>query len=221
MWKLTASALSAASFLAACGGGDGGQPQPMASAPVRPVLLTVASTAATYTASGPNGLTFALTIAPGPAQQLTTALPVSSTYDATAVLRQNGTVTSTSTYRVFYMPEPFKVLGAQIAGNVGPINWVANQNATIPESAATLASGLIFSAPTPSSTLGVGPLSATWTVEPGDATSAFVCTNTARDGGLVTRVQTLESDCFKVNGAGVILGFKATLTTNGAVTAFE
>jgi hypothetical protein len=157
--RFTAVALAA--LIAACGGGgDSGPsqpaPTPMASAPVRSVLLAAASTAATYTASGPNGLTLALTIAPGPAQQITTALPVSNTYDATAVLRQSGTVTSTSTYRVFYVPEPFKVLGAQIAGNVGPINWIANQNAAIPEAAALLASGLIFSAPTPSSTIGVG-----------------------------------------------------------------
>jgi hypothetical protein len=58
-------------------------------------------------------------------------------------------------------------------------------------------------------------------VEPSDPTSAFVCTNTARDSGLVTRVQTLESDCFKVNSAGAIIGFRATLTTNGTVTAFN
>lgn len=226
---------SCALVLAACGGGGGGSPS-VAVAPVvqAPPVVTVTnypvesaivgafastasySVAATDTTG--NSYTLNFTLAPGSDATVTILSPNPlKVLNETALLKKNGANVSTLSTSIYYALNPFQIYGAHDSLNDSLV--VASKTA-LPQTSTVGTQGAIYSGSnyTNSNTLNGHAQSATWSLETDSASTAWLCINiqTATFGG-----QDFESDCFKINSAGVISGFKTDVTTSGVTLKFR
>jgi len=216
-------------LLAACGSGGGGggssssapPPGPTVSTlsfPVESTIVTLATTSSSYTvyatdAKG-NGDLLTVSYAPGPSiynsKIYSSALP---TFMQTELLKVNGVTSSTSSVQVFYSTGPFLVWGS-VNGTSGQNTMQVKQQTYLPATAKIGATGSIYSGNNyiSNSTLFPDAQSVTWSLEADTADTAWLCINIINVPSLFAELTTIESDCFRINQSGTILGFKVDMT---------
>jgi hypothetical protein len=205
-------------------------------------LVSGPKTSFTVQAFDSSGNSFVLTVAyaAGPVSShpfiSTTAVP---TFFQTEILRINGTVSDSALAQVFYT-SPLNVLGITDGTNPNgttPHEYTAASVKTaLPTTAKVGDSGIMYSgttlrrfcvATTDCSiaanyrTTDLGQQSATWSLEPDSANTAWLCINTKTVTVLVLETDTtLEATCFRISPAGSVLWFKDDLTFNSDALGF-
>lgn len=204
-----------AGVLVGCGGGGSDTAPTTTTFPVESVLVRVATTAGNYGGNFSDSTgtyNLAISIAPGVDAQFASAAPVSKTFTTSTVLKKNGATMSTSSGTTYFSLNPLSEIGQRIGGDVINISG----HTSIPATATVGSSGPFFAGTSSiNAVFSPSQVTGTWSLEADTASTAFVCLNTRIDGSFV---KTTEADCFKVDAAGSIVGFKATTTTNGRST---
>ncbi len=213
--KFSATAL--AIVLAGCGGGGSTTTSSSAlSFPVEATILKVVTSAATYSGNfndSTGSYALSVSIAPAGLAQFTSTSPSSRTYTTTTVLRKNGAISTTATSTTYFTTGPLAFIGIRSGNDPTEVK----QKTALPASAQVGTAGAFFSGTRypGNQTLFTDQVNSTWSLEPDSATTAFLCITTSYAGSFV---QESESDCFRIDTAGSILGFKATTTTNARST---
>lgn len=217
-WNILASAGLAA--LVGCGGGGGGSdaPAPQSGANgqyvVAATMLNVLTAGATFTATTQiSGATWTLTqsFAAQPAQGFDGAARSVSTENIN--LSRNGVLQSADGAYLYFDAAPLVLRGSSRGGDTA----VFSQDGVLPQRADVGASGPLYHyTAQPSGTTNT----VTWSMQPGAASTALFCLNaTIRTNG--TGAAATESDCYRVDASGNLIGAQFTVTINGQTFTFS
>ncbi len=199
--------------------------------PVDAVFTYLASTATAsppYTASATdaagNILSLSVSLAPGPDKTDPLIYPaLLKTYTQTNILKKNGSVISTNNFEVFYSVAPFSIYGNLNNMYGSSNNMKVSTLLQLPTTSRVGSSGVFYKGRNyiNKATLNPDTWYATWSVEADSATTAWLCLNTEITPANATAVSTAEIDCFRINQAGNITGFKADITENGVKLGYR
>lgn len=219
--------------LAACGGGGGStySMPPAVAAPVvtnYPIEISISgaflsssnySASATDTVGNSYQLNFSLAPGADGVVPVLSAKTLKSLVQ-TALLKKNGVTLATSTTSLYFTAGPFMLYGAHDSQNN---TVVATTQTPLPATAAVGAQGSIYSGSQyiNGSTLPLNThaQTATWSLESDSLTTAWLCLNIQT--AAFTGPPDIESDCYRINSAGAISGFKADITSQGATLKFR
>ncbi len=196
--------------------------------PVEAVFTTLASIASTYSASATdaagNGFLLSVVRLPGPEKTdpLIYALPL-KTYTQSNTLRKNGNIASTKNIEEFYSTAPLYLFGN--LNNIGGSSNVMKVTTQLPLPSISRvgASGVIYRGRNyiNSSTAVFDTWYAMWSLETDSATTAWLCLNIAVTPASGAAGSTAETDCFRIDQAGNISGFKSDITENGITLSYR
>lgn len=196
--------------------------------PVEAVFTSLALTASTYSASATDaaGNSFLLSVnrIPGPDKIDQQIYPLSlKTYLQSNTIRKNGNITSTKNFEDFYSVAPFYMFGSlnNISG-LSNLMKVTTQ-LQLPPTGRVGASGVIYRGRNyiNKSTVSFDTWYATWSLEADSATTAWLCFKTEITPASGPAGLTAETDCFRVNQTGDIIGFKADIIENGITLGYR
>jgi len=190
--------------------------------PVEAVFASLASTTSTFNASATDaaGNSFFLLVnsIPGP-DKIDPLIYAASlkTYLQSNILKKNGIVTSTKNFENFYLVAPFYLFGSLNNMYGSSNNMKVITHFPLPSTSRVGTAGAFYNGKNyiSSSTLPPDTWSATWSLEADSATTAWLCLNVAITPANGSAASTAETDCFRINQAGDISGFKADITENG------
>ena len=196
--------------------------------PVEAVFTSLASTASTYTASATDaaGNNFLLSVdrIPGPdkTDPLIYAAPL-KTYSLSNILRKNGTITATKNFEDFYSVAPFSFFGSLNNLYGSSNNMKVTTQLPLPATSRVGTSGVLYKGRNYINkvTSSFDTWYALWSLEADSATTAWLCLNIEITPANATVVSTAEGDCFRINQAGDITGFKADVTENGIMMSYR
>lgn len=198
--------------------------------PVEAVFASMASTASTYTATATDaaGNSFLLSVdrVPGPdkTDPLIYAVPL-KTYSQSNTISKNGVVTSTNTknFEDFYSVAPFYLFGSLNNMFGSSNNMKVTTQLPLPATSQVGASGVLYKGRNYINkvTTSFDTWYAMWSLEADSATTAWLCLNVEITPANATAVSTAENDCFRINQAGNITGFKADITVNGITLSYR
>ena len=196
--------------------------------PVEAVFTSLASTASTYTASATDaaGNNFSLSVGriPGPdkSDPLIYAAPL-KTYSLSNITRKNGAVTSTKNFEDFYSVAPYYLFGSLNNLYGSSNNMKVTTQLPLPATARVGTSGVFYKGRNYINkvTSSYDTWYAMWSLEADSATTAWLCLNVEITPANATAVSTAENDCFRINQAGNITGFKADITENAITMSYR
>lgn len=196
--------------------------------PVEAVFASLASTASTYTASATDaaGNNFSLSVGriPGPdkTDPLIYAAPL-KTYSQSNILKKNGTITSTKNFEDFYSVAPFYLFGSLNNMYGSSNNMKVTTQLPLPSTSRVGASGVIYKGRNyiNNATLAPDMWYAMWSLEADSATTAWLCLSVEITPANASAVSTAEADCFRINQAGDISGFKSDSIENGIALSYR
>ena len=196
--------------------------------PVEAVFTSLASTASTYTASATDaaGNNFLLSVdrIPGPdkTDPLIYAAPL-KTYSLSNILRKNGTIIATKNFEDFYSVAPFSFFGSLNNLYGSSNNMKVTTQLPLPATSRVGTSGVLYKGRNYINkvTSSFDTWYALWSLEADSATTAWLCLNIEITPANATVVSTAEGDCFRINQAGDITGFKADVTENGIMMSYR
>ena len=196
--------------------------------PVEAVFTSLASTASTYTASAVdasgNSLVFSVDRIPGPDKTDPLVYPASlKTYSQTNTLKKNGNIISTKNLEEFYSVAPFYLFGNLNNMYGSSNNMKVTTQLPLPATGRVGSSGVFYKGRNYINKAALSPDTwyAMWSLEADSATTAWLCLNTEITPANATAVSTAEIDCFRINQAGNITGFKTDITENGVKLGYS
>lgn len=196
--------------------------------PVEAVFASLASTASTYTASATDaaGNNFSLSVGriPGPdkTDPLVYAAPL-KTYSLSNITRKNGAVISTKNFEDFYSVAPFYMFGSLNNLYGSSNNMKVTTQLSLPSTSRVGTSGVLYKGRNYINNAALSPdmWYAMWSLEADSATTAWLCLNVEITPANASAVSTAETDCFRINQAGDISGFKADSIENGIALSYR
>ncbi len=208
------------------GGGGGGPSGPVASTlpfPIAAAISVYEQASHSFTLNGTdntssNTYTFTYSFTPGAA----TTFEGSSaqTASTSTVLKRNGVTIVTGSGTDYYQVNPFKFLGDVLA--TGEYTVASSQTA-FPTTGMVGQTGAAWSeteyADSSKATVQ-STTTVTWSLEADTAMTAWFCINFSTVFADMSPNQT-ESDCYKVDGTGNVLGYKLTVSQSGTVLTFQ
>lgn len=217
--------------LSACGGGGsatgGGTPvpapvpSPITIFPVEPVFVSLASSTSAFkvTALDASGSNYELSLSLAPqVDKIATFLAPTllKVYSTSSIIKKNGVTASTQVTENFYSLSPFAIWGSVSGTDMTQ----ATQKTPLPASASIGTSGGIFSGQIAfdNNRFNVRPRVATWSLEQDTSTTAWLCVNTTTKLAFLDEI---ESDCFKVDATGKVIGFKADFSSGTTTLRFR
>ena len=196
--------------------------------PVEAVFTTLASTASTFYASTTDaaGNDFSLSVnrIPGPDKTNPLIYPASlKTYSEMKTLRKNSNVISTKNFEHFYSVAPLYLFGSLNNLYGSSNNMKVTTQLPLPSTGRIGSSGVFYKGRNyiNNSTLSPDTWYATWSLEADSNTTAWLCLGVEITPAKGTAMSTAEIDCFRINRAGDVSGFKANITENGASLSYR
>lgn len=223
-------------LLSACGGGggDGGSGATQAPSltvstldfPIAATITALATTPASYTVYATdtqgNGNLLTVAYAPGPSvynsKIYSSALP---TFTQTELLKVNGVTSGTASTQVFYSTGPFLVWGS-LNGAAAENTLQVKQQTLLPAASKVGYTGLIYAGKNyiNNNPFNADDQSVTWSLEADTATTAWLCLNITNIPYLFPELETIESDCFRIDPSGTVSGFKVDMTIPANCNAY-
>jgi hypothetical protein len=217
-------AVIVSAVLSSCGGGGdgggGGPSGPVASTlpfPIAGAISVYEQTSHSFTLNGTdnrtsNSYTFTYSFTPGAATTFEGS--AAQTASTSAILKTNGVTTATGSGTDYYQVNPFVALGH--VSTTGQYAVASSQTAfpTTGMVGQTGAAWLETQYANSSKATVQSTTTVTWSLEADTAMTAWFCLNysTASSNPTLT-----ESDCYKVDGSGNVLGYKLTTSQSGTV----
>lgn len=196
--------------------------------PVEAVLASLASTASTYTASATDaaGNSFFLSVDRIPGLDKIDPLIYAAslkTYSHLNTLKKNGIVVSTKNFEDFYSVAPFYLFGSLNNMYGSSNNMKVTTQLQLPPTSRVGMSGAFYKGRNyiNSSALSPDTWNAAWSLEADSASTAWLCLNLMITPASGSAGSTAETECFRVNQAGSISGFKADITENGVKLSYR
>ncbi len=189
-------------FLVGCGGGGGGgssAPTATSSYPIESVISSLFTSPQTFTLTNSdpiNGVT-TLVYDHTPMGDTSYNGVAAKTAQIRSVVRR-GLLATFQTDLVYFQISPFKILGKRMTITSGSITEVASLQAVLPATAQVGAAGSFYKATWTVSGLAV-PNNVTWALQADTSATAFLC---------ILNTLSTDSDCYKINASGNILGVK-------------
>lgn len=214
-------AILAVSLLVGCGGGGDTTVATGTTFPVESAVTTFVQSPHSFTANftDMNGDIFTLAFGFVPGGDTNFEGQAAKTSSRTLNLKKNGVLISTNTSTEFFQIGPFKPLGNVL----GTGEFTVNANlVALPASGKVGDLGNFFTATefsNSSKTNIVFTDVVTWSIEQTDtADTAFFCTN--HNIKFTNGISATESDCFKINANGAVIGNRISLFVNGKAITF-
>ena len=190
--------------------------------PVEAVFSSLATSVSTFSASAADaaGNSYLLSVDFTPGLDKTDtriyATPL-KTFKQTNIVKKNGVIASTINFEDFYLLGPYYFFGS--LNNVSDTNNYMKviTHSTLPLTGRVGTAGSFFNGENhiKNAILSPDTWHATWSVEADTATTAWLCLNIAMTSTNGPIGLTAETDCYRINQAGNISGFKADITENG------
>jgi hypothetical protein len=211
--------------LISCGGNSGGGDTPPPSGPVRSTLPFPPDAAVSRYLQAPQGFTITATDAANNIYTLTYSFTpgAPSTFEGTpantastsALIKENGVVFSTGSSVSYFNVSPYRPLGEYVVHVPTaplPVTAMVGQSGAVSTSTA-------YANATKASVIWHSTM--TWSLEADTASTAWFCMNetTLYTDGVTPNFT--ESDCYRVDVSGNVLGVKATITQAGIVLSFK
>jgi len=196
--------------------------------PVEAVFNSLASNPSTFNASATDaaGNGYFKTIEFIPGQEKNNPLIYATllkTYSQTNTVKKNGVIAATRIFEDFYSTPPFYLFG-NLNNMHGSSNYMkVATHFPLPTTGRVGLSGVLYNGKnyTNSSTLPGDTWRATWSLEADSATTAWLCLSTEITPANDPAGSTAEIDCFRINQAGDISGFKADVIENGIALSYR
>ncbi|EKD98750.1 MAG: hypothetical protein ACD_23C00288G0001, partial [uncultured bacterium] len=161
---------------------------------------------------------------PGPdkTDPLIYAAPL-KTYSQSYITKKNGTITSTKNFEDFYSVAPFYLFGSLNNMYGSNNNMKVTTQLPLPATSRVGASGVLYKGRNYINkvTSSFDTWYGMWSLEADSATTAWLCLNVEITPANATVVSTAETDCFRINQAGDISGFKADSIENGIALSYR